>query len=222
MYEHGNNSLIKDHWKLIDYTKFYGHTPMINPELESPWRAIPFDEEPQSDEEVLFELEFKNNFGMDGGDFSLCHEAFSDEILLDYSSHKNMNRNDPFAADGSYYGRKAAINFFKSKQHKEARLQHTTSMAELIIEKDCATAYMIRSEFNRTKNHILSASSLSLHPLTAIHVIKAAKEQGTWKMKEMKYYPIMQLVDIPPSVLCFDEFICKNNYWKKLKNNLAI
>ncbi|MDT2659223.1 nuclear transport factor 2 family protein [Enterococcus hulanensis] len=222
MYEYGNNSFVKDNWNLIDYTKFYGHQPMINPEIESPWRHIPVDDEPQSDEEQVFELEFKNNFGMDGGDFSLCHEVFSDDIFLDYTSHKNMNKSDPLSIDGTYSGRKEAVNFFKSKQHKEARLQHTTSMAEIQIEGNTARAYMIRSEFNRIKNFIYNAETIFHHPLTAIHVIDAQKENGLWKMKEMRYYPIIHLVSTSPSGLCFDEMLCLNKHWKNLKKELHI
>lgn len=53
MYEDGNNSYVKDKWKLMDYGVFYGHTPMINEELDAPWFAIPIDDEPQSDAEQI-------------------------------------------------------------------------------------------------------------------------------------------------------------------------
>lgn len=222
MYESGNNSYVRNAWCLMDYRKFYGHLPMINPELESPWIVIPMDDEPQSDAEQIFELEFRNNIGMDGGAFHLSHEIFADNVFLNYSAHQNVNKNYSGTADGDYHGRKDAINFFKSKQHNEARLQHIVSMAELSIQGDHAKAYMIRSEYNRIKQHIYDQTTVHCQPLTAIHEIEAVKVSGQWKMKRMAYYPIMEFHPMDDDCICYDEFICGDTLWRRMKKNLNI
>ncbi|MFQ9514383.1 MAG: hypothetical protein ACLRZ9_01010 [Eubacterium sp.] len=222
MFESGNNSYVKDKWKLMDYSIFFGHKPMINVELESPWIAIPHDDEPLSNAEQIFELEYRNNIGMDGGAFNLSHEIFSDSVFLNYSSHQNVNKNYSTSSDGDYYGRKAASNFFKSKQHKEARLQHIVTMAELEIDDDCATAYMIRSEYNRIKNNIYNKHTIHCQPLTAVHAIKAIRENGVWKMKEMSYFPIMEFMPIDDDCIVYDELICGDSMWKNIKNKFII
>lgn len=222
-YEAGNNAFVKDKWKLMDYGIFYGHSPMINPELEAPWIVIPNDDEPLSDEEEIFELEYRNNIGMDGGAFQLSHEIFSDDIFLNYSAHQNINKNYSITSDGDYYGRKEAINYFKGKQHKEARLQHIVSMADLTFnhDKTSARAYMLRSEYNRTKNHIYTKKSIHCQPLTAVHEIDAIRENGTWKMKRMSYYPIMELMPIDDDCILFDDYIVGQSYWSKIKKKLS-
>lgn len=222
MFEDGNNSIVKDFWQLMDYSVFYGHTPIINPEIESPWIAIPYDDEPQSDAEQIFELEFKNNTGMDGGFFSLSHEVFTDDVFLNYAHHQNINKNYSGLADGDYHGRKAAINFFKGKQHKEARLQHNVSMAHLIIQNDQARAYMLRSEYHRIKHNIYDKTKIHMQPLSAVHEIDAKKENGVWKMMRMAYYPIMEFYPLPVECVCFDEYICGGNHWKRIKESIGI
>lgn len=159
---------------------------------------------------------------MDGGAFHLCHEVFSDDIFLNYSAHRNRNKNYSQTSDGDYYGRKAAINFFKSKQHKEARLQHTVSMAECTIDGDHARAYMIRSEYNRIKNHIYDKRTVHCQPLTAVHEIDAVREHGEWKMKRMAYYPIMELFPMKDHQICYDEILCGDKYWKMIKQKYRI
>lgn len=222
MFEDGNNSYVKDKWKLMDYSILYGHAPMINPELESPWIVIPEDNEPLSEAEEIFELEYRNNIGMDGGAFHLSHEIFSDSIFLNYSSHQNINKNYSVASDKDYHGRKDAVNFFKGKQHKEARLQHIVSMAELKINGDQASAYMIRSEYNRLKNNIYNKNTIHCQPLTAIHSIKAAREKGIWKMKEMSYYPIMEFLPLDDDCITYDELLCGDALWQSIKSDLKL
>mgnify|MGYP004632895255 CR=1 FL=1 len=220
MFESGNNSYVRDSWKLMDYSILYGHKPMINPELEAPWIVIPENDEPLSDAEAIFELEYRNNIGMDGGCFNLCHEVFHDNVFLNYSSHQNVNKNYSIASDGDYIGRKNAVNFFKGKQHKEARLQHIVAMAELSINKNTAVAYMIRSEYNRIKNNIYTKETVHTQPLTAIHEIHACKENGTWKMKQMAYYPIMEFMPMDDDCICYDDYICGDAFWKNLKKRV--
>lgn len=223
-YEDGNNYFVKDKWKLMDYGILYGHLPMINPELEAPWIVIPNDDEPLSDEEAVFELEYRNNIGMDGGAFHLSHEIFSDEIFLNYSSHQNVNKNYSTASDGDYHGRKDAINYFKGKQHKEARLQHIVAMAELTFNENRtkAKAYMLRSEYNRTKNHIFNQKTIHCQPLSAVHEIDAVQENGIWKMKRMSYYPIMEFIPIDDDCILFDDYIINQQYWFEIKRKLSL
>lgn len=217
MYEHGNNSYVKDHWTLIDYGIFYGHKPMINAEFDSPWHVIPEDDEPQSDAEQIFETEFKLNFGMDGGNFELTKETFTDDVAFIMSAHKNVNKYNPTQTDGDYHGPVACNNFLKSKHHKEPRMQHTDSMADLAINGDEAVAYMFRSEFNRTANRIYSKQTLHTSVYTVLHKNRFRKINGKWKLCEFTYIPVLDFIDIDDDCLCYDDFICGGTKWSEIE-----
>lgn len=217
MYESGNNSYVKDKWTLMDYGIFYGHKPMINAEIDSPWHVIPVDEEPQTAAEQIFECEFKLNFGMDGGDFEIVKQTFAKDVRFMMSEHKNINKYNPSQTDGNYYGKATCSNFLKSKHHKEPRLQHTDSMGDLVIEGNTATAYMFRSEFNRTANCIYTLDNIHSNVYTVLHKNKFIKENGEWKLLEFNYEPILNFVKIADDCLSYDDYVCGGTKWSKQK-----
>lgn len=215
MYEHGCNSYVKDQWTLMDYGIFYGHTPMINAETDSPWRVIPEDDEPQSDAEQIFETEFRLNFGMDGGDFEITRDTFTDDVVFKMSAHKNINKYNPLQIDGDYYGKAACNNFLKSKHHKEPRLQHTDTMGDVVITGDTAVAYMFRSEFNRTANRIYTKENIHSNVNTVLHRNKFRKENGEWKLCEFNYQPVLDFVRVDDDCICYDDYICGGTKWSE-------
>ena len=217
MYEHGCNFYVKDHWILMDYGIFYGHKPMINAEFDAPWYVIPKDDEPQTDAEQIFETEFRLNFGMDGGDFEILADQFTSDVRFIMSAHKNVNKYNPTQTDSDYYGPAACCNFLKSKQHKEARLQHTDSISDLVINGDTATAYMFRSEYNRIANRIYTKENIHSTVYTVLHKNKFRKENGIWKLCEFNYQPVLDFVKIDDTDLCYDDFICGGTKWSTIK-----
>lgn len=218
MYEHGNNAYVKDYWTLIDYGIFYGHTPMINAELDAPWYMIPVDDEPQSDEEQIFETEFKLNFGMDCGDFEIVSSTFTEDVEFIMSAHRNINKYNPTQTDGDYHGKAACCNFLKSKHHKEPRLQHTDTMGDIVIHGNEAVAYMFRSEFNRTANRIYDKQSIHSSVNTVLHRNCFRKENGIWKLSKFTYLPVLDFVQVEDDCICYDDYQCGGTKWSKLKN----
>ena len=221
MYEEGNNSFVRNNWRLMDYGIFCGHTPVISPEFDSPWMAIPVDDEPMSDAEQIFDLQFKKTFGIDSGNFQLVESTFTDDIYFDFSSHKNNNKYNPTQTDGDYVGKKDVLNFLKAKQHKEARLQHTDCLIDLVFDNDNeATAYMFRSEFHRTKNRIYNKQNIHSNVNTAIHKMQVRKENGEWKICRLGYYPVLEFTSVDDDCLQYDEFICGGTRWKEIIKGL--
>jgi len=220
MYEYGNNSYVKDAWTLIDYGIFYGHKPMINAELDAPWYVIPQDDEPQSDIEQIFETEFKLNFGMDCGDFELVASTFTNDVMFHMSAHRNINKYNPSQTDGDYSGKAACCNFLKSKHHKEPRLQHTDTMADIVIEGDKATAYMFRSEWNRTANRIYTKENIHSSVNTVLHCNSFRKENGIWKLTDFTYHPVLDFTSISDDCICYDDYICGGIKWSQQQNKL--
>ncbi|MGG5318546.1 nuclear transport factor 2 family protein [Enterococcus sp. AZ072] len=217
MYESGNNSFVKDHWTLMDYGIFYGHKPMINAELDSPWHVIPHDEEEQSDAEKIFDTEFKLNFGMDGGNFEMTASTFTTDVQFKMAAHKNVNKYNPSQTDGDYFGIAECNNFLKSKHHKEPRLQHTDTMGDIVINGNEATAYMFRSEFNRIANRIYDDKTVFTNVNNALHRNKFRKEEGEWKLSEFTYDPVLDFVEVPEHSLCYDDLICGGKKWSTIK-----
>ncbi|WP_171004877.1 nuclear transport factor 2 family protein [Enterococcus hulanensis] len=217
MYESGNNSFVKDHWNLIDYGIFYGHKPIINAEIDSPWHVIPHDEEEQTDVEKIFETEFKLNFGMDGGNFEMTASTFTEDVQFKMSAHKNINKYNPTQTDGDYFGIAECNNFLKSKHHKEPRLQHTDTMGDIVIDGNEATAYMFRSEFNRIANQIYKPSNIYTNVNTVLHINKFRKIDDEWKLSEFTYHPVLDFVEVPRELLCYDDLICGGKKWSTIK-----
>lgn len=221
MYEEGNNSFVRNKWKLMDYGIFCGHAPVISPEFDAPWLAIPEDDEPMSDAEEIFDLQFKKTFGIDSGNFSLVESTLTDDIYFDFSSHKNINKYNPTQTDGDYVGKRDVLNFLKAKQHKEARLQHTDCMVDLVFkDENHATAYMFRSEFHRIKNCMYNKENIHLNVNTAIHKMDVRKEHGKWKICRLGYYPVLEFTPVDDDCLQYDEFICGGTKWKEIIKNL--
>ena len=216
MYESGNNSFVRDKWKLMDYGIFYGHTPMINAELDAPWYVIPEDEEPQSDAEQIFDLQWKKTFGIDGGDWHLTSSAVTDDMFQNFASHKNVNKYNPTQTDGDYHGKKDFNNFLKAKQHKEARLQHTDSMADLVINGDHAVAYMFRSEFQRTKSRIYNRETIHANVSTALHIMHCRREDGEWKICKLSYIPVLEFKQLDDDCLTYDDYVCGGKKWAEI------
>lgn len=80
VYADGNTCFVENHWKLIEGDRHSGHRPMIVPELDNPWDVIKEDCEPQTDEEQIFELQFKKVFGIDTGDFRETISIMTDDM----------------------------------------------------------------------------------------------------------------------------------------------
>lgn len=216
MYESGCNSYVRDKWTLMDYGIFYGHKPMINAEIDSPWYVIPVDDEPQSDMEQIFECEFKLNFGMDGGDFEIVKSTFSKDVRFIMSAHKNVNKYNPTQTDGDYYGAAACCNFLKGKHHKEPRLQHTDTMADIVIHGNEAVAYMFRSEYNRIANRVYTKENIHSSVNTVLHRQLFRKENGEWKLLEFNYQPVLNFEKVDDDCLAYDDYICGGTKWSQI------
>ncbi len=205
-YEKGNNLFVKKYWNLMDYGRYAGHAPMINAELDSPWRAVENDIEPQTDEEQIFELMYRYAFAFDHGDFRFLQSFVTEDFLINGAVHRKDYRTMPLE-NGDFLGHRSVSDFLREKYHKEARMMHACRMHSVEINGDTATAYMHRGEEHRLKNKRLTRENVHSVFSTAVHMIYARREEEQWKMYKYRIEPVSRELPTPDECLEYHEFL---------------
>jgi len=206
-YEYGNNCFVKDKWTLMDYSILCGHKPSINTELDNPWLVIPEDDEPQTDEEQIFELMFKYAYAFDNGDFRFLQTFVTDDFFIN-GAKQSKDHCDRIPEPGDFQGHREISDFLRGKFHKEAKMQHSCRMTAINREGDRALAYMLRGEEHRLKNRVLNRNNIHSVFATAVHLIYAVKTaQGEWKMYKYRIEPYSEMVTVDDDCMLYDEHI---------------
>lgn len=173
-WEKGNTYFAKG-WTFIDYKIFAGHRPMINSEYESPWAAIPENDEELTEEEKIIENMFKYSFGLDHCDWTLHHDSYTDDIIF-YAGSSVMES-----------GARNLINNFKNTSHKEPALEHAIKIVDIKIDGDEAVLYGYRIEPHRLGSKNLNRDTLHQSFYSAKYKNLLRKTDGQWKMYEIHY-----------------------------------
>lgn len=207
-YEYGNNRFVYGHWSLMDYQKYNGHSPTINPELDNPWLSIPNDQEMQSDEEQIFELMSKYAYAFDHGDFAFLRTFTTENFFINGSKHRKEAKD--IMESGDYLGHREVSDFLRDKFHKEARMMHACRMKDIIIDGNKAVAYMPRAEEHRLKNRVLNRENVHSMFSTAMHYIYAEKDgNNQWKMYKYRIEPVSEQIAVEDDCICFDEYVLR-------------
>jgi len=211
-YEEGNDLFVKDKWTTINYGLYSGHEPMINAELDSPWRVIPEDDEPLSDAEAIFELMYQYAFVFDNADFEYMHEFVTDDFWINGSGEDLPYPDDP-PKNGDFPGLRAVNDFLKSKHKNEAKMIHSCRMDRILFEdENTAHAYMPRGEEYRLKNHNPDKESIHSMVTTAMHHIYARKIDGKWRMYKYRITPELRFDPMEDDQIRYDEYILKGDF----------
>ncbi|MBR0420770.1 MAG: nuclear transport factor 2 family protein [Erysipelotrichaceae bacterium] len=209
VYEEGNDLFVKDKWTTINYGLYAGHEPMINAELDSPWRVIPEDDEPQCDEEEIFELMYKYAFVFDNADFEFMHTFVTDDFWINGSGQDLPYPDDP-PKSGDFPGLRAVNDFLKSKHKNEAKMIHSCRMDRIEYEdENTVHAYMPRAEEYRLKNHQPDKESIHSMVTTAMHHIHAKKIDGHWRMYKYRITPELRFDPMEDDQIRYDEYILR-------------
>lgn len=190
-YAKGNTIFVKDKWTLMDESAYCGHEPMVNPDLDNPWKAIPVDEEPQSDEEKIFELLYQYAYAFDHNDYRFMDEFTTEHFYIAANYEEGAIWSD---VPGPYdlTGHRCVSDFLRSKFHKEAKMMHSCRMGKILFRDDMAVAYMPRGEDHRLKNHVMNRDNVHDICTTAMHTVYARcdKNTGRWRMFKYNVNPI--------------------------------
>ena len=173
-WEKGNTAFAKG-WKLLDYKLYAGHRAMICSEFDSPWAAIPINDEELSDEEQIKEIMFKYSFGLDNCDFHLHHSSYTDDVIF-YAGANIMES-----------GARNLINNFKNTAHKEHALEHAIKIVDIQINENEATLYGYRVEPHRLGSKNLNRDTMHQSFYSAKYRNLFRKIDGEWKMYELHY-----------------------------------
>ncbi|WP_416325973.1 nuclear transport factor 2 family protein [[Eubacterium] hominis] len=175
-WEKGNTAFAKG-WKLLDYKLYAGHRAMICSEFDSPWAAIPENDEELSDEEQIIETMFRYSFGLDNNDFHLHHSSYTDDVI--FYAGKNIMES----------GARNLINNFKNTAHKEHALEHAIKIVDIQINGDEAILYGYRVEPHRLGSKNLNRDTMHQSFYSAKYKNLFRKIDGKWKMYELHYQP---------------------------------
>lgn len=130
-YAKGNTIFVKDRWTLMDESAYCGHEPMINPDIDNPWKVIPVDDEPQGNEEKIFELLYKYAYAFDHNDYKFMTEFTTDNFYIAARFEEGVLWSDkPDTAD--LVGYRQVSDFLRSKFHKEAKMMHSCRMGRIL------------------------------------------------------------------------------------------
>lgn len=190
-YAKGNTIFVKDRWTLMDESAYCGHEPMINPDIDNPWKVIPVDDEPQGNEEKIFELLYKYAYAFDHIDYKFMTEFTTDNFYIAARFEEGVLWSDkPDTAD--LVGYRQVSDFLRSKFHKEAKMMHSCRMGRILFKEDMAVAYMPRGEDHRLKNRVVNRDNVHCICTTAIHTVYAKFDGYTnqWNMFKYNVNPI--------------------------------
>jgi hypothetical protein len=218
IYESGNNALVADHWKLIDYAIYSGHEPMINILYDSPWRVIPVDDEPMSEEAEAFDAMNRANIMTDGGDWDGYRFALSKDFTMDMSARSNSNKSNASTTDAKMDSVRGNVDWIKGKFHKEPHLQHVDNLISISFNEDRTEAHIraFRSEFNRLYNDIYEKANVHSMAYTAIHDMLMVKEDGEWKLAGGTFIPHQEFRLVDDDCIIYDDYICGGKTWDEI------
>jgi hypothetical protein len=206
-YEAGNSGFVRGAWTLMDYDEFAGHAPAISPVLDNPWRLVPVDAEPQTDEEQVFELMFKYAYAFDNGDFDFLHSFVTADFFINGGSVEKPYPRGPLDA-GDLVGLREVSDFLRSKFHKEAKMMHACRMGAIELDGDVAVAWMPRGEEHRLRGLALTAENVDSAFTTAVHKLVARRDAtGAWRLARYRIEPTLRADPVPSGTVLFDEFI---------------
>jgi len=205
-YEAGNNMFVSDKWILMDHVKYAGHEPMINVEEDNPWKAIPVDDEPQTDEEQIFDLMFRFTYAFDMGDFGFMKSFITDDFLLNEGPERKEPTDKLNFGDRLEY--RDFTDFLQYKYHKEAQMMHAYRMVKIERDGDRAVGYLIRGEEHRRKNRILNRENVHTVVSNMLALGSARKgADGVWKFSRYRLEPLAEEIVTPDDQILYDEYI---------------
>lgn len=218
IYESGNNAIVAGKWKLIDYSIYSGHAPMINILYDSPWRVIPVDDEPMTELEQILDALEQVSATTDGGDWEHYAKCLSQNFTMDMSARGNTNKSNASTADALMSSVRSNVDWIKGKYHKEPHLQHVDNLIDIRFNEDHTRVEVIsfRSEFNRLYNNIFDRETVHAMAYTAIHDNYFALEDGMWKLETGTFIPHQEFRPVDDDCIQYDDFICGGKTWEEI------
>lgn len=219
IYEAGNNALVAGKWKLIDYSIFAGHTPMINVLYDSPWRVIPDDDEPMTELEQVIDALDQAGITTDGGDWEQYAQCLSSHFSMDMSARSNASKANAATADALMSSVRDNVDWIKGKFHKEPHLQHVDNLIDIRFNEAHTRAEVLsfRSEFNRLYNNIFDKKTVHSMAYTAIHDNFFVLEDGRWRLEQGAFIPHQEFRYVDDDCIAYDDYICGGKKWEEIE-----
>ena len=172
----GNTAWIKN-MNQIDYSRYFGHEPMINPVYDSPWKAIRRDESNKSEAQKVIEKVYQYGWIIDEQDYPLLAEITSDDFHL-YDGYHNK----------SFANAREWIDYMKYLNYREPCLHHSYRIDEIHIHGSSAEAKVKRLEPDRIGKDCIDLINYKLNwfSLDYVFLLKKKKE---WEIQSISFSP---------------------------------
>jgi len=208
-YSSGNDLFVYGKWNLIDHFKFTGHETMINAEMDNPWFFE--DDEPQSDDEAVFELVYRFTYAFDMNDYHFMNTFTTDDFVLNEGPVNLKPGDQPLPGDR--IDKREIYDFLRYKWYKEAQMMHSYRPVSITYEGNTAEATLYRGEDHRLKNRILNKDNIHDMVMNMICTCGARKENGVWKMTKYRLEMAEDAIRTADDCLVFDEYV-RDRYGK--------
>jgi hypothetical protein len=216
MYDYGNTCFVRGKWKLMNYGQYYGHTPMIFHEIDSPWNAVPEDDEPGSELEQYVQEHFRSSYAMDAGSVRELYELTPEpkKNAPSLGARKSITRGGGTQDTGTGSSDKiAGINFQREKIHKEARLQHVMMLGDMKVIGEKRYVVNLRSEYNRLYNHVYNRQNIHSIITTVVHPSIDVWEDGKWEKLTSGFDGRVVFEPVDDDCIRYDDYICGGRKW---------
>lgn len=212
-YDYGNTMFVRGKWKLMNYSQFYGHSPMINHMKDSPWAKIPVDDEPGSEEEIKYQERFRGAYAMDAASLdemaALSGAGGSTKLRgPSLGVRKSVTKGGGTQDTGEAFDAGDYLNFQKEKIHKEARLQHVMVVNDIKYDGNLRTTCTYRSEYNRLYNRVYNRENIHSIIFTVYQPLVEIFEDGSWYPYQNGFIGGVEFIPVDDDCIQYDAYIC--------------
>ncbi|WP_440322526.1 nuclear transport factor 2 family protein [Laedolimicola sp.] len=153
------------------------HLPVIQGEMDSPWRCIPEAEDVLTEEEKVMECFSRYAYGIDTLAFSHVDEAISENAVVNMAPWGTMDK-------------RGFLTTLKYHRQPSRYWTHSAKLESMEIDGDKCKARLYRMAGHRQRSHEveIGLSNINTEYACARYEVEFAKEDGSWRITKLYYY----------------------------------
>lgn len=159
------------------------HLPVIQGEMDSPWRCIPEAEDVLTEEEKVLEAFSRYAYGIDTLAFSNVDAAMSEKIVVNMAPWGTMDK-------------RGFLTTLKYHRQPSRYWTHSVKPESVIIDGDSCSLRLFRMAGHRQRAHEveIGRDNLDHEYACARYEVEMEKENGSWRVTKLYYY--LGIVDL--------------------------
>ena len=153
------------------------HLPVVQGEMDSPWRCIPDAEDVLTEEEKVLDVFNRYAYGIDTLAFSHVDETMSERIVVNMAPWGTMDK-------------RGFLTTLKYHRQPSRYWTHSAKPELIQMDEDKCILKLYRMAGHRQRNHevVIDASNINEEYACARYEVEMEKEEGIWKITKLYYY----------------------------------